>query len=33
MKMTAKMCTEQVSVLPGNDCPDNSGTGVRITQD
>lgn len=33
MKMTAKMCAEQVSVLLKNGCPDNSGTGVRFQQD
>jgi len=33
MKMTAKMCAEQVSVLTRNDCPDNSGLSVRFQQE
>jgi len=33
MKMTAKMCAEQMSVLTRNDCPDNSGTGVRFQRE
>ena len=33
MKMTAKMCAEQVSVLTRSDCPDISGTDVRFQQD
>jgi len=33
MKMTAKMCDEQLSVLTRNDCPDNSGLSVRFQQE
>ncbi len=33
MKMTAKMCAEQVSVLTRNNCPDNSGMSVRFQQE
>jgi hypothetical protein len=31
--MNAKMCAEQVSALPRNGCPDNSGLTVRFQQE
>ncbi len=31
--MNAKMCAEQVSVLPRNGCPDNSGLTVRFQRE